>query len=146
MDNGEITDFDIDITREFLELEKENSFLKDVSFYRVIDYDDFVIFIVGKGDKSRLENHHEVLDFFQQKFDIQTIQLVEFSSKLSTYVENLIMPAKLLGFDELFLPMGTTEYKARIDKNSQDKMLLSVADLESLIVELTSKTVAFSFE
>jgi transcription antitermination factor NusA-like protein len=146
MDQGEITDFDIDITREFFALEKENSFLKDVSFVRVIDYGDFAIFIVGKGDKARMESHPEILEHFQSKFEISSIQLVEFSTKLATYVENLILPAKLLGFDEIFLPMGTSEYKARIDKNTQDKMLLSVEDLESLIQELTGKTVAFSFE
>lgn len=146
MDNGEITVFDVEITREFVELEKQHSFLKDVSFNRVIDYGDFAIFIVGPGDKNRLEVHTEILEHFKQKFEIENIQLVEFSKKLSTFVENLIVPAKLLGFDELFLPMGTTEYKARINKNSQDRLQLSVEDLEGLITELTGKTVAFSFE
>ncbi|OLS16128.1 MAG: transcription elongation factor NusA-like protein [Promethearchaeota archaeon CR_4] len=146
MDKGEITTFDIDLTREFLELEKKNAILKDVSFLRAIDYGDLVIFIVGQGDKARLENQPEILTYFKKKFEIQKIQLVEFSSKLGQYVENLIAPAKMLGFDQFFVPTGATEYHARIDRNTKDRLLLSEVDLAALLSELTGKTVSLKFE
>ncbi len=146
MDKGEITTFDIDLTREFLELEKKYAVLKDVSFLRAIDYGDLVILILGQGDKGRLESQPEIMAHFKKKFEIQRIQLVEYSTKLSQYVENLVAPAKLLGFDQFYVPTGDTEHRARIDRNTKDRLLLSQVDLESLLKELTGKTIALSFE
>ncbi len=146
MDKGEITTFDIDLTREFLELEKKYAVLKDVSFIRAIDYGDLVLFILGQGDKTRLESQPEILAHFKKKFEIQKIHVVEYSTKLGQYVENLITPAKMLGFDQFYVPTGDTEYRARIDRNTKDRLLLSQVDLESLLKELTGKVILLSFE
>jgi len=70
--------------------------LKDVSFLRAIDYGDLVLFIVGQGDKNRLEGQPEVIAHFKKKFEIQKIQLVEYSTKLGQYVENLVTPQSCL--------------------------------------------------
>ncbi len=145
-DKGEIAQFDIDLTREFLELEKKYAILKDVSFLRAIDYGDLVLFIVGQGDKNRFEGQPEIIAHFKKKFEIQKIQLVEYSTKLGQYVENLVAPAKLLGFDQFYVPTGDTEYRARVDQNTKDRLLLSQVDLESLLKELTGKVIALSFE
>jgi len=146
MDKGEIATFDIDLTREFLELEKKYAILKDVSFLRAIDYGDLVLLIVGQGDKKRIENQPEILTHFKKKFEIQKIHLVDYSTNLARYVENLITPAKMLGFDQFYLPTGTSEYRARIDKNSKDRLLLSEVDLAALLSELTGKTITLIFE
>jgi len=146
MDAGELTSFDIDLTRDFLELEKKYTILKDVTFMRAIDYGDLVFFIIGQGDKARLESQPDIINYFRKKYEIQNIQLVEYSVKLAKYVENLITPAKMLGLDQFYLPTGDIQYYARIDRNTKDQLLLSQVDLESLLKELTGKSISLSFE
>ena len=68
LDSGELTEFEIDLAKELVQLEEEEpekfGFLKDVSFYKAIDYEDVVIIVVGKKDKIKLTK--ELLDLIKK--------------------------------------------------------------------------------
>ncbi|MFW9943095.1 MAG: hypothetical protein ACFFFT_18805, partial [Candidatus Thorarchaeota archaeon] len=69
LDAGEITEFEIDLAKDFLELEENNedfAFLKDVSFYKAIDYEDLIILVIGKKDKLKITS--KFLDWIKETY------------------------------------------------------------------------------
>ncbi|MHA1194573.1 MAG: hypothetical protein ACTSRH_00720 [Promethearchaeota archaeon] len=146
LDAGEITEFDIDLARNFLKLEEEDrfSFLKDVSFYKSIDYGDVVILVVGKKDKLKITQ--ELVDWIKETYEIEEIILVEKTNNPRPVIEALISPYKLISLNEIFLPVGEVEFKAVISKRDQDKLLFTKEELEDLVFELTGNIIRISFE
>ena len=57
LDIGEITEFELDLSKDLIKLEEQEaySFLKNVSFYRSIYYDDDLIIFVRNNDKLKFK-------------------------------------------------------------------------------------------
>ena len=68
LDTGEITEFEIDLAKDLLQLEEEEeqfSFLRNISFYKAIDYEDVVIIVVGKKDKLKITS--DLINWIKEK-------------------------------------------------------------------------------
>ncbi|MHA1804364.1 MAG: hypothetical protein ACTSU4_07485 [Promethearchaeota archaeon] len=131
----------------FLELEENDSrfnYLKDVSFYKAIDYGDLVILLIGRGDKLKITS--ELIDMIKETYEIDNIILVENSKKPRPVVESLIYPSKLISLNEIFLATGDIEFKAVIRKEDQDQIPFTKEELEELIFELTNQTTRIEFQ
>ena len=137
LDIGEITEFELDLSKDLIKLEEQeaNSFLKDVAFYKAIDYEDVVILVVGKKDKVKFTN--ELIDWIKKSYEIEKIILIEKTNKPRPVVENLIAPGKLVSLNEIFLATGDIEFKAVIHKSEKKAILFTSKELEDLIFELT---------
>ena len=95
LDEGILTEFELDISKFFLELEEESeefAYLKDVSFFKAIDFEDVVILVVGKKDKLRITQ--ELLDLLKETFEIDKIIIIEKTNKPRPAIESLIAPNK----------------------------------------------------
>lgn len=145
LEKGEITPFELDLSKDFLELEENGkfSFLKDVSFYKAIDFQDVVILIVGKNDKIRIKD--ELLDWIKDMYEIDKLILIEKTDKPRPVVENLIAPGNLISINEIFLATGDVEYRAVIPQQDKKKILFTKGELEELVEELTGKSVRIEF-
>ena len=144
LENNEISQFDIDIAKDLLEMEVKYPSLEKASLYKTIDFGDVVIFIVGKGDKLRYTN--DILKNLKKKYDIAYLILVEKTKKIRQIVESLISPGKLIGLNEIFVPTGDVEYKAIISKVDKDKILFTREELQELIEEISNQIIRISFE
>jgi len=142
-----LTEFEIDLAKELVQLEEEEpekfGFLKDVSFYKAIDYEDVVIIVVGKKDKIKLTK--EILDLIKKSYEIDTIILIEKTDKPRPVVDSLIAPSKLISLNEIFLATGDIEFKAVIPKEDKDTILFTKEELEELIYELTGNITRIEF-
>ncbi len=147
VDLGELTQFEIDLARELVQLEEEEpekfGFLKDVSFYKAIDYEDVVIFVIGKKDKIKFTKN--LLDLIKSSYEIETIILVEKTEKPRPVVDSLIAPSKLISLNEIFLATGDIEFKAVIPMEDKDTILFTKEELEELIYELTGNITRIEF-
>jgi len=135
------------LAKFFLELEENDSrfnYLKDVSFYKAIDYGDLVILLIGRGDKLKITS--ELIDMIKETYEIDNIILVENSKKPRPVVESLIYPSKLISLNEIFLATGDIEFKAVIRKEDQDQIPFTKEELEELIFELTNQTTRIEFQ
>jgi hypothetical protein len=82
LDTGEISEFEIDLAKDLLNLEEENekfAFLKDISFYKAIDFEDVVILVVGRKDKLIITP--ELIDWIKETYEIDEIILVQNTKK-----------------------------------------------------------------
>jgi len=148
LDSGELTEFELDLARDLTELEEnhqnEYGFLRDVSFHKAIDYEDVVIMIVGNNDKLRISQ--ELLDWIRERYEIETIILVEKAKKIRPVVESLITPSKVLSINEIFLATGDIEFKAVLKESDKDKILFTREELEELILELTGLVTRIEYQ
>jgi hypothetical protein len=141
---GTLTDLDIDIAVTLLELEEQNPELKlkEASFYKSIDLGTRVILVVGKGESDL---YKKVIKDLQKRLTLPRLEFIEkgkssggdFKSQIADFVQ----PGKLLGVNQVFLPTGDNEYKARVQIKETDKLPMPVQAIEQLIHEYTGKIV-----
>ncbi|MFX1427179.1 MAG: hypothetical protein ACFFBE_12060 [Promethearchaeota archaeon] len=147
LDAGEITEFEIDLAKDLLELEESNEnfgFLKDISFYKAIDYEDLIIIIVGRKDKLKITS--ELLDWIKDTYEVDEIILVEKTNKPRPVIEALINPYKLVSLNEIFLATGDIQFRAVLWEEDREKFLFTKEELEQLIYELTGNIIRVEFQ
>ncbi len=148
LDGGELTEFEIDLSRDLINLETTETvkfgYLKDISFYKVIDYEDVLIIVVGS--KNKLKITPELKKWIQDKYEIETLIFIEKTKKPRPVVEDLITPAKLISLNEIFLATGDIEFKAVLRKKDKDKILFTSEEIEDLLNELTGTITRVEFQ
>jgi hypothetical protein len=147
LDTGEISEFEIDLAKDLLNLEEENekfAFLKDISFYKAIDFEDVVILVVGRKDKLIITP--ELIDWIKETYEIDEIILVQNTKKPRIVVEALINPHKLVSLNEIFLATGDVQFRAVLWKDDKEKILFTKEELEDLIHELTGNVTRVEFQ
>jgi transcription antitermination factor NusA-like protein len=148
LDSGEITEFEIELAKELLQLEEEEpeefGFLKDISFLKAIDYEDVVILVVGKNDKLKITP--ELLKLIKISYEIEKIILIEQTKNPRAVVDSLISPSKSISLNEIFLATGDVQYKAVIPKDEKEDYLFTKEELEDLIHELTGNITRIEYE
>ena len=119
-DKGYVTQFDLDLANDFLELEKkEFPELKKASFYNAVDVEKIVFFVIGQGHKTKFTP--ELLKKMQEMYAIPKIILIEKGS-VKSMIQQIITPAKLLGVNQIYLPTGETEFKVIVLNEDKEKM------------------------
>ena len=147
LDAGEITEFEIDLAKDLLELEEVNekfAFLKNISFYKAIDYEDLIILIIGKRDKLKFNS--ELLDWIKETYEVDEIILVGKTDKPRPVIEALINPYKLISLNEIFLATGDVQFRAVLWEEDRETFLFTKEELEQLIYELTGKITRVEFQ
>ena len=147
LDTGEITEFEIDLAKDLLELEEDNEnfvFLKDISFYKAIDYEDLIILVIGKRNKLKITS--ELLGWVKETYEVEEIILVEKTNKPRPIIEALINPHKLVSLNEIFLATGDVQFRAVLSEENRDSFLFTKEELEQLIYELTGKITRVEFQ
>ena len=145
LDSGGITQFELDLAKDLLNLEEEKfGYLKEVSFYKAIDFEDVVILVVGKKDKLRITD--QLKSWIKQSYEIDELILIENTKKPRPVIEALIAPYKILSLNEIFLATGDIQFKAIIFKKDAENILFTKEELEDLILELTGNITRIEFE
>jgi transcription antitermination factor NusA-like protein len=146
LDSGEITEFELDLAKDLIELEESEKFdfLKNISFYKAIDYEDVVILVVGNKDKLTISP--ELIAWIKETYEIDEIILIEKTSKPRPVVEALIAPSKLVSLNEIFLATGDVQFRAILQEEDKDNILFTKEELEELILELTGNITRIEFQ
>lgn len=146
LDSGELTEFELDLAKKLLEMEEkeEFSFLKNISFYKAIDFEDVVIIVVDRKDKIRISD--KLITWIKEAYEIDQLILIEKTNNPRPVIEALIAPSKLITLNEIFLATGDIEFKAVLNLRDQEKILFTKDELEELVLELTGQTIRIEFE
>jgi hypothetical protein len=146
LDSGVLTQFELDLAKDLLVLEEKDKFgiLKDVSFFKAIDFEDVVIFVVGKKDKIKITQN--IINWIKETYEVDDLILIERTQNIRATLESLIAPSKILSLNEIFLATGDIEFKGVLSKKDQEGILFTKEELEELILELTGKIIRIEFE
>ena len=147
LDAGEISEFEIDLAKDLIKLEEENNefaFLKNISFYKAIDFEDLVILVIGKRDKLKITL--SLMNWIKETYEIDKIILVQNTKKPRPVVEALISPFKLISLNEIFLATGDVQFRAVLREEDKENLLFTTEELEELIFELTGNITRVEFQ
>ena len=146
LDTDVLTQFELDLAKDLLALEEEDqfSFLKNISFYKAIDFEDVVIFVIGKKDKLKITP--KLINWLKETYKMDELILIEQTKNPRAVLESLIAPKKLISLNEIFLATGDIEFKGVLHKSDQDDILFTTEELEELIHELTGNTIRIEFQ
>ena len=146
VDDGEITNLDIELSNYFIEMEGKFSALKNANFYKSIKVGSVLIILVGRGDiASFIGPRGKLIKLLQEKFT-KNIRIIEKVSDLKKVIEDLIIPAELLGMNKIYLPTGEVESKARLKRVDENRLPANPATLEEVIYLLTNERIRIAFE
>jgi hypothetical protein len=145
LDAGTLTQFELDLAKDLLKLEESEKFgfLRDISFYKAIDFEDVVILVVGRRDKIKIKQI--LIDWIKETYEIDELILIEQTKNPRPALESLISPFKLFSLNEIFLATGDIEFKGVLNKNDQDVILFTQKELEELVLELTGNVIRIEF-
>ena len=145
LDAGVLTQFELDLAKDLLELEEKEDFgfLRDISFYKAIDFKDVVLLVVGRRDKIKITQN--LIDWIKETYEIDEIILIEQTKNPRPVLESLISPNKIMSLNEIFLATGDIEFKGVLNKKDQDKLLFTQKELEELVLELTGNAIRIEF-
>ena len=146
LDTGVLTQFELDLAKDLLVLEEEEKFgfLKNISFYKAIDFEDVVILVVGKKDK--IKTTQKIINWVKETYEVDELILIEQTKNPRAALESLIAPSKLISLNEIFLATGDIEFKGVLSKEDQEAVLFTKEELEELILELTDNTIRIEYE
>ena len=146
LDTGVLTQFELDLAKDLLVLEEGEKFgfLKNISFYKAIDFEDVVILVVGKKDK--IKTTQKLINWVKETYEVDELILIEQTKNPRSALESLIAPSKLISLNEIFLATGDIEFKGVLSKEDQETILFTKEELEELILELTDNTIRIEYE
>ncbi|MHA1686566.1 MAG: hypothetical protein ACTSYD_09205 [Candidatus Heimdallarchaeaceae archaeon] len=118
---GRITDLDIDISKELVQLERNHKELKSVAVYSVIDLDDVVIIVTNKDDVEILSKE----PIYNQIVNVthKPIKFLEKTRDPKRLVENLIFPVPVENVTTVYIPpFSDKEYKIEIKSEYKSEL------------------------
>jgi len=106
LDGGEITESDIKFSRMVHDAAKNFRPLDEITINRVIEGKNIVVIICGKGDKARLIGKDGLMIKKLSKSAQKPIRVVEDTSDVKEFIQNLIYPVPLIGMNVIYSPEG----------------------------------------
>ncbi len=146
LDAGEISEFEIDLAKDLIKLEEneEYAFLKEISFFKAIDFEDIIILVIGKKDKIKFTP--KLITWINETYEIDGLILIEKSNNPRPVVEALIAPFKLVSLNEIFLATGDIQFRAVLWEADKESILFTTEELEELILELTGSICKIEYQ
>ena len=130
-----------------IRLEEENeefAYLRSISFYKAIDFEDIIILVIGKKDKIKFTP--KLITWINETYEIDGLILIEKSNKPRPVVEALIAPFKLVSLNEIFLATGDIQFRAVLWEADKESILFTTGELEELILELTGSICKIEYQ
>lgn len=145
LEKGEITLDDVEVTKWFLEYESKNPQIRDCVLQKTIDIGDMLIVMVNCGGKvSRV-----LLNKIGKQMSIdkkRNIRIIEKTSSIKRFLEQLVYPARVIGANTVWLPDGSWESIIRIPKTDRKKIPMDAGLIEEVVKKLTGEVVHIVFE
>ncbi|MGY5853150.1 MAG: hypothetical protein RTU92_06250 [Candidatus Thorarchaeota archaeon] len=144
LDNGDITNFDIDFSKWALEVGKQYPALVDLHILRAIKVDSRLILIVKKRQKNLLLSEEDFLEELKSEFG--DVMVFEKPLKLRSVVRSLIAPAIEIGVNSLYLPTGAKESIVMLRDDDKDRITFTLEELRGIVSGVLGESVLFEFQ
>ena len=145
VNSGEISKTDLKIAKLLLTLENKNPSLQDVHFHKAIEADGIIALIVGRGDMPCfLGQGRKIVKSLEEKMG-KKIRVLEHSTDLRKFLEALFAPLSIITINTIWLPDGTTETRAILQKRGRKPPRIKVEALKKIVKEVRGITLRIEF-
>lgn len=145
LDEGDIEEIDIEVTRILQNLSTEYGSLKDSEVKKVFDMENVVVIITAEGDGAKVVGRNgEIVKELASRID-KSIRVVEAAEDDMDVIKGLLSPAEVESINTVFQPDG--EYKKIVvDESYEGKINLSTQEFEQIIGQVTGTQYKLAFE
>jgi transcription antitermination factor NusA-like protein len=145
LENGEITDLEIRVSRILKELSNEYGSLRDSEIKHVYDTENVLVIVTAEGDGAKVVGRGgEIVKEIADEVD-KSIRVVEASQEDREVIKGLLSPAEIQSINTVFKPDGQSQ-KVVVSEEYEGKINLSVDELEKLISDITGTSYEIAFE
>jgi hypothetical protein len=144
LDRGEITGFDIQLSKWFLEREKQYPSLDALTLKRAARTEKNLILIVNKKNKELLLNEDALIQELTEEYGEPII--IEGTPKLRRIVREFIAPAIEVGVNSLYLPDGAKESVVMLREEDRERIKYSKDELREIISAIMGESVLFEYQ
>lgn len=145
LDEGEITEQDIKISRILKELSSEYGSLKDSTILKTFEAEEVVIVVTDEGDGAKVVGRKgEIVKKLAEEVG-KSIRVVEKAADEMETIKGLLSPAEVKSVNTVFKPDGQSK-KIVVDEEYEGKINLSTKEFEKVISEITEEEYKLSFE
>lgn len=145
VDDGDIDEVAVDVSRLLYDLSQDIPTLEDVEIKEVRRTEEAIVIITAAGDGPKVVGKNgEVVKELAEEFD-RSIRVVEDSGKPQEVIENLLEPVDLQGINTVYKPDGT-EQKIVVDKDDKRRVPMTTEEFEDIVEQLTGESYMLSFE
>jgi hypothetical protein len=144
LDRGEITAFDIEMSKWFLEREKDYPTLDDLTLLRATRIEGKLILILRKKGKDLFLAEETLVHELSEKFG--DVMVVEGPPKLRKTIREFIHPANEVGVNSLYLPDGSKESIVMLRGEDRERIQYSTEDLRVIVSAIMGESVLFEYQ
>ncbi|MCJ7450393.1 MAG: KH domain-containing protein [Candidatus Nanohaloarchaeota archaeon QJJ-9] len=145
LEDGEITEKGVEVSRFLFQLSQDIPTLEDVEIKEVRDVEDAVVIITAEGDGPRVVGKNgEVVKKLADYFD-QSIRVVEATENPEEVIRTLLTPVEVESINTVYKPEGT-EKKVVVSEDDENRVPLSKDDFKIIVDDITGNTYRLSFE
>jgi len=144
LDRGEITAFDIELSKWLLEREKNYPNLQNLTLLRATRIEGRIILVVKKKGKDLFLAEEALVNELSQKFG--EVMVVEGPPKLRRVIREFIHPASEVGVNSLYLPDGSKESIVILREQDRERIQYSTTDLRLIVSGIMGESVLFEFQ
>ncbi len=145
LENGEITETDVEVSRILQDLSSEHASLRDSAILKIFDMENVIVLITAEGDGAKVVGRSgEIVKKIAERID-KSIRVVEKSPEHLETIKGLLSPAEVESVNTVFSPEGQSK-KIVVNEEYDGKINLSVGEFEEIIREITGESYQLSFE
>jgi len=143
LDNGKLTQIDIDVSRTLFDLSKTNRSLKDITLKKAVN-SDILLLVSAIGDAPKLVGKKGmVVKKLAKKFE-RSLKIID-EGKFEEFLSDILAPAQIIGINVAFNKDGET-HKVRVHNSFKDKISISGKGFSNIMKELYGKNAKLVFE
>lgn len=145
LDEGEITELDIKISRILHDLSNEYGSLRDSEIIKAIDTENVIVIVTAEGDGAKVVGKGgEIVKEIASQVD-KSIRIVEKSEDNREVIQGLLSPAEIQSINTVFKPDGQSK-KIVVSEEYEGKINMSNEEFEHVVKEVTGEEYELSFE
>ena len=144
LDRGDITAFDIELSKWLLEREKDHPNLENLALLRAARTEGRLILVVKKKGKELFLAEEALVSELTEKFG--EVMVVEGPPKLRRVIREFIHPANEIGVNSLYLPDGSKENIVMLREEDRERIQYSIDDLRMIVTAIMGESVLFEYQ
>ena len=145
LEEGEISELDIEVSRKLKELSNQHGSLKDATIEGTYEAENVVVIITGPGDGAKVVGRSgEIVKEVADEIG-KPIRVVEDSESDREVINGLLSPGEIKSINTVFKPDGQGK-KIVVDEEYEDKINMNPRELEEAISIITGQAYDLAFE
>lgn len=145
VDDGELTQVDVDLSRLLYDLSDRIGTLEDVTVKETIETANAVVILTAEGDGPKVVGRDgRVVKKIADRFD-KSIRVVEDTGEVEEVVDKLLSPAEYQGIRTVYKPDGE-ERKVTVDEDYKPRVPFTKEEFRDLVEDMTGERIVLSYE